>query len=145
MTGIKIKEFVNKQPVVLPSESTIREAAQQMSLKDVGLVVLVDKEKPRMPVGVVSERDIVKAVAKGEPLDASVKTIANTRLITIGLNEDVGEAASKMLSNNVRHLVVVDDSKRLVGVVSIRDIVREQNTLRMQARETEKEGELSGD
>ncbi|PSN91268.1 hypothetical protein B9Q03_04680 [Candidatus Marsarchaeota G2 archaeon OSP_D] len=145
MTGIKIKEFVNRKPVVLPVDSTIREVAQQMSLKNVGLVVLVDGEKPRIPVGVVSERDVVRAVAKGEPLDASVKTIASTKLVTIGLEDDVGEAASKMLSNNVRHLVVLDDSKRLVGVVSIRDIVREQNTLRMQAREVERERELEGD
>jgi signal-transduction protein with cAMP-binding, CBS, and nucleotidyltransferase domain len=145
MTGIRIKEFVNRKPVVLPVDSTIREVAQQMSLKNVGLVVLVDGEKPRIPVGVVSERDVVRAVAKGEPLDASVKTIASTKLVTIGLEDDVGEAASKMLSNNVRHLVVLDDSKRLVGVVSIRDIVREQNTLRMQAREVERERELEGD
>ncbi len=145
MTGIKIKEFVNRKPVVLPVDSTIREAAQQMSLKNVGLVVLVDNERPRVPVGVVSERDVVRAVAKGEPLDASVKMIATTKLVTIGLDDDVGEAASKMLSNNVRHLIVLDDSKRLVGVVSIRDIVREQNTLRMQAREAEKEKELEGD
>ncbi|PSN97164.1 hypothetical protein B9Q09_01245 [Candidatus Marsarchaeota G2 archaeon ECH_B_SAG-C16] len=145
MTGIKIKEFVNRKPVVLPVDSTIREVAQQMSLKNVGLVVLVDGEKPRIPVGVVSERDVVRAVAKGEPLDVSVKTIASTKLVTIGLEDDVGEAASKMLSNNVRHLVVLDDSKRLVGVVSIRDIVREQNTLRMQAREVERERELEGD
>jgi signal-transduction protein with cAMP-binding, CBS, and nucleotidyltransferase domain len=145
MTGIKIKEFVNRKPVVLPVDSTIREVAQQMSLKNVGLVVLVDGEKPRIPVGVVSERDVVRAVAKGEPLDASAKTIASTKLVTIGLEDDVGEAASKMLSNNVRHLVVLDDSKRLVGVVSIRDIVREQNTLRMQAREVERERELEGD
>lgn len=145
MTGIKIKEFVNRKPVVLPVDSTIREVAQQMSLKNVGLVVLVDNERPRVPVGVVSERDVVRAVAKGEPLDSSVKTIATTKLVTIGLEDDVGEAASKMLSNNVRHLIVLDDSKRLVGVVSIRDIVREQNTLQMQAREAEKEKELEGD
>lgn len=145
MVGIKIREFVNRDPVVLSVDATIREAAKQMADRNVGLVVLVEKAKPRTPVGVVSERDIIRAIARGEPLDASVRSIANTRLITVGLDDDVGVAASKMLSNNVRHLVVVDGAGRLVGVVSIRDIVREQNTLLMQARETEREGELEGD
>lgn len=145
MVGLKIKDFVNRDPVVLPADSTIRDAAKQMAEKNVGLVVLVEKDRPRIPVGVVSERDIVRAVARGEPLDASVKSIASTRLVTVGLEDDVGVAAAKMLSNNVRHLVVLDDARRLVGVVSIRDIVREQSTLIMQAREREREGELEGD
>jgi signal-transduction protein with cAMP-binding, CBS, and nucleotidyltransferase domain len=141
MAGIKVKDFVNRKPVVVSTEATIRETAQQMVLKNVGLVVLVDNDRPMIPVGVVSERDIVRAVAKGEPLEANAKTIASTRLVTVGLEDDVGVAASKMLSNNVRHLIVLDDSKRLVGVVSIRDIVKEQNALQIEAREAEKEQE----
>jgi len=78
----------------------------------------------------LSERDIIKAIAEGEPLDAKVKSIATTKVIAIKKDEEIGKAAALMVSNNIRHLVVLDEYDRLFGVVSIRDLIAEKSALK---------------
>jgi CBS domain-containing protein len=74
-------------------------------------------------VGVVSERDIVKALASGMPLNTPLEKIATKRVITIEPDKSVVEVADLMAENKIRHLVVAERGK-VVGVISLRDLVR---------------------
>ena len=66
----------------------------------------------------------MRVVALGIDLEIPVERVMTVRPITASLNEGVVEVAYKMVENWVRHLPVVDESGRVVGVVSIRDVLR---------------------
>ncbi|ABL88751.1 putative signal-transduction protein with CBS domains [Pyrobaculum islandicum DSM 4184] len=111
-----------------PSTS-IREVAKLMAQRKVGLVVLVDPSDPYRVVGVVSERDIVRAVAHEIDLDMPCETIASKNVISLEANENVAKAAEAFVKYGIRHLVVTKDG-RLYGVFSIRDLIKEENALK---------------
>jgi predicted transcriptional regulator len=127
---MKVEEIASREVVTLDKEAKIIDAVKLMAAKRVGFLVLVDASNPKKPWGVVSERDIIKAIAEGEPLDAKVKSIATTKVIAIKKDEEIGKAAALMVSNNIRHLVVLDEYDRLFGVVSIRDLIAEKSALK---------------
>jgi Predicted signal-transduction protein containing cAMP-binding and CBS domains len=95
-----------------------------MADHNIGLLPIVDDEG--RPLAVISERDVVRALAAGASLDSPVLATARRRpLITVTPDADIYEAMVKMRRGGVRHLLVVDREGRLVGVVSIRDFMRD--------------------
>jgi CBS domain-containing protein/sugar phosphate permease len=115
-----VKEVMKSPPVTLYPQATLADAARTMAEKNIGFVVLTDGDKL---VGVVSERDVVKALASGMPLNTPLEKIATKRVITIEPEKSVVEAADLMAENKIRHLVIAERG-RAVGVVSLRDLVR---------------------
>jgi Predicted signal-transduction protein containing cAMP-binding and CBS domains len=124
-----IGKYVKTDVIKAYPTTPIREVARLMSQHKVGLVVLVDPKDPYKIVGIVSERDIVKAVAYDVPLDAAVDTIATKNVITLDYNEPVARAAEIFKKYGIRHVVATKDGK-LYGVLSIRDLIREEAVLR---------------
>jgi len=88
-------------------------------------LVVVNPSEGGKPVAVISERDVVKALAMKMPLSTPVEAFMSTRLISIRSDEDVAKAADLMINHNIRHLVVVNPDGSLLGMVSIRDVLRE--------------------
>jgi Predicted transcriptional regulator, contains C-terminal CBS domains len=110
--------------LVLQRNATLQETVRIMAERNVGLLPIVDDEGK--PLAVISERDVIKALAAGASLDDPALAAARRgRLITVTLDVDVHEALVKMRRGGVRHLLVVDKEGRLVGVVSIRDFMRD--------------------
>lgn len=101
---------------------TLREAARKMSERKVGAAVVIDEELPAP--GVLSERDILDSVGKGEDPDAEhVGDHFTDTIISASPDWSLERAAVEMSRRHVRHLVVVEHGE-IVGVLSIRDIVR---------------------
>ncbi len=101
---------------------TLREAAQRMTEKGVGAGVAIDDEGqgPR----VVSERDILNSIGRGEDPDKEcVVDHMSETVISAAPDWSLERAAVEMAHRHIRHLVVVE-SGELVGVLSLRDIVR---------------------
>ncbi|MEM0370035.1 MAG: CBS domain-containing protein [Pyrobaculum sp.] len=121
--------LARKPPVTTTPDARIKDVARIMAEKKIGLVVIVDKNQPDIPIGVVSERDIVKAVAKGIEIDRSVREVMTSPVITIEGDEPIWNVAKVMREHNIRH-VVVTKGGRLFGVISIRDLVSEQSVLK---------------
>jgi len=115
-----VKEVMKSPPVTLYPQATLADAARTMAEKNIGFVVLTEGDRL---VGVVSERDVVKALASGMPLNTPLEKIATKRVITIEPDKSVVEAADLMAENKIRHLVIAERG-RAVGVVSLRDLVR---------------------
>lgn len=87
---------------------------------------LVVMEGERM-VGIITERDVLKACAElKNPLEAAVADRMTTDLVTATPDDDVEHVMGLMTNHRIRHLPVVDTS-RLVGVISIGDIVKSQH------------------
>jgi signal-transduction protein with cAMP-binding, CBS, and nucleotidyltransferase domain len=101
---------------------TLREAAEKMIEKGTGAALVTDDETP-VPC-IVTERDILLSVGRGEDPDAElVSDHMSEGVIAAAPDWSLERAASEMSKRGIRHLVVFEDGN-LAGVLSIRDIVR---------------------
>jgi CBS domain-containing protein len=92
-----------------------------MAEKNVGSAVVIDPESPGP--GIVTERDVLHAVARGDDIDqALVRDHLGSDSISASPDWSLERAADQMARSKVRHLLVIDGSE-LVGVLSMRDIV----------------------
>ena len=101
---------------------TLRDAARFMSDHKVGSVVILDPEQPGP--GILSERDLVRSLGKGEDPDTElVSDHLTANAVFADAEWDLGEAADTMAKGGFRHLVVVRDGE-LCGILSMRDIMK---------------------
>jgi CBS domain-containing protein len=107
--------------LTVAAESSLREAARAMNDRRVGAVVVLDG---RRLVGILTERDVLRAVAT-ERLESAVRDVMTHAPDTIESDDTTGHAASLMIHGGFRHLPVVDGDD-VVGIVSIRDLMRVQ-------------------
>jgi CBS domain-containing protein len=129
-------ELASKPPVTITPDKTVEEAAEMMVKHRVGLLVIVDKENPKKPLGVISERDIIRTIAGKAPLTVTVdKAGTMNNFVYVYADEPITAAARKMKQFDVRHVVVLDRKGDLVGVISIRDLVGERRVLEILARD----------
>jgi CBS domain-containing protein len=112
---------MSPQVVYLPAETTLDEAARAMREKDIGDVVVTEGASL---AGVVTDRDIViRAIADGrDPVSTTVGDVASRDLVMIQQEATPAEAAQLMRERAVRRLLVCDNDRRLVGVVSLGDL-----------------------
>lgn len=118
----QIRDIMRTDVIDVEMAATLQDAAALMREK--GISALVVTEHDRL-VGIMTERDMVKAMADG--VDAPVHNVRDymTRApVSAQPETSVEEATQIMLEHSFRHLPVVDDDKRLVGIVSIRDLAR---------------------
>jgi CBS domain-containing protein len=120
-----VRSLLRGGAVYVRSRALLRDAVKIMAERNIGLLPIVDDEGK--PLAVISERDVIKALAAGASLDDPALAAARRGpLITVTPDVDVHEALVKMRRGGVRHLLVVDKEGRLVGVVSIRDFMRDE-------------------
>jgi CBS domain-containing protein len=121
MIDLKVRDVMTPEVVYLPAETTIDEAARAMRERDIGDVVVT--EGPTL-AGVVTDRDIVlRAVAeRQDPMSTSLGAIATRDLVMIEQDASADEAANVMRERAVRRLLVCDDDRHLVGIVSLGDL-----------------------
>jgi CBS domain-containing protein len=101
---------------------SLREAAAAMWRRKVGAAVVLDPDAPGP--GVITERDVLRSVAQGEnPDEERVADHLTARLTFAAPDWSLEDAAAAMIRGGFRHLIVVDGSE-MVGVLSMRDIVR---------------------
>jgi CBS domain-containing protein len=113
------------EPVTLPGDATLTEAARLMRDADIGDVIVADGERP---LGVVTDRDIVvRGIAEEHaPSDTTVADVCTRDLVTVSPDDPVEQAVRLMRQVAVRRLAVVDGD-RLVGVISLGDVAIERD------------------
>lgn len=110
--------------VTIRPEQTIRQALALLSEHNIGALVVVDEGG--RPVGILSERDIVREAARNEQVFGQPARALMTRDVVLGTPaDDLVAVGSTMTERRIRHLPVVDGG-RLVGMVSIGDVVKAQ-------------------
>ncbi|MFN3805046.1 MAG: CBS domain-containing protein [Pyrobaculum sp.] len=120
-----VRHIASRPPITASPHISIREAAGIMAQRRIGLLILVEGGKL---YGVVSERDIVEAVAQGVPPGEEVSKIAKREVVTIDADVNIREAATLIRRHGIRHLVVMSRGE-IYGVISVRDLVREKEIL----------------
>jgi len=116
-----------REVLVATPETTITEAARLMRQHHVGdLVIVADDKGERVPIGIVTDRDIVLSVIATR-LDPSIFTIGDLvtdKLVTVREDLGVFECIQKMRTKGVRRVPVLDAQDKLVGIVSVDDLVQ---------------------
>jgi CBS domain-containing protein len=110
--------------VTIGPDESIRLALGLLTTHNIGALLVVDGRQ--QPVGILSERDIVRAAGRDEDLFGKPVSAVMTREVVIGTpQDDVRVVAHTMTERRIRHLPVMDGG-RLVGIVSIGDLVKAQ-------------------
>ena len=123
---MKIKdrpEFASKpQAFALRGEETVATAVKTMVERNIGSVVIVDAETKVQ--GIVTERDILRFVAENlDPKATPLSSIMSTQMKTARLDDDDMEWLQHMSDERFRHLPIVDENGRLIGILSQGDFV----------------------
>lgn len=112
--------MIAKVETVTPKEP-LEHAWMKMVERNIGSVVVIEGESP---VGIVTERDISRCLAKGvQALNIQVENLMSSPLISTTRSASIEEAMQAMLKHGIRRLPVVEKEK-LVGIVSQRDLLR---------------------
>jgi len=119
--SMKLGDLVGEAPFVCGPDTTLVEAAQVMEDHDLGSLAVVEGMSL---LGLVTERDIRRAVAIGTDLTIAVSAVMSDEPDTFDPDLDVWDAATWIAESGYRHLPVVGDDGGLLGVVSIRDLLR---------------------
>lgn len=119
---MEVREGMTGVVLTLGPGHTLREAARRMTERGVGAAVVIDEETPGP--GLVSERDIIDSIGRGEDPDAErVANHMRHTVISAAPDWSLERAAIEMARRHVRHLLVIDGGE-LAGILSMRDIVR---------------------
>jgi CBS domain-containing protein len=112
----------------LQADATLEQAAKELNLRKVGALVVIDEREGI--VGVLSERDIVREVARRGSgcLGERVASAMSRDVVTAAPDETIDQGLARMTDRRIRHLPVVVDSK-LVGIISIGDLVKHRIAL----------------
>ena len=115
-----VENHMTRGLVSIEPTASLAEAARRMASRGIGAVVVMDGERL---AGILTERDVLKAVAAGFQEGARVEEWMTRGPETVESTESTDQAASLMIHGGFRHLPVVDEGK-LVGILSIRDLMR---------------------
>jgi CBS domain-containing protein len=119
---MEVREGMSEVVLTVGPSHTLREAARMMVEKRTGAALVEDDERP-VPC-IVTERDLLESIGRGQ--DPDVERVADHMsegLVAAAPDWSLEHAASEMSTRGIRHLVVFDGSE-LIGILSIRDIVR---------------------
>jgi CBS domain-containing protein len=128
LDDLLISEIMVKDVHVVGESASLQEACMVMSSADIGSVVIVtnvDSKENRIPIGIITERDVVRQIGI-DPYRSHfsvAELLANKPLITIPANTSIRYALRLMISENIRRLPVVENSK-LIAIVTDKDIYR---------------------
>jgi CBS domain-containing protein len=118
-THLHIADLSLRPIVTIGPDEALRTAAQVMRTSNVSALVV---NQPDTPVSILTERDLARAVAAGVDPATPVATMASPRPFTVPTDATAIDAATRMLCDGVRHLVVTHDN-HAIGIVSIRDLL----------------------
>tara|TARA_B000000460_G_scaffold70192_1_gene48520 strand:- start:83 stop:496 length:414 start_codon:yes stop_codon:yes gene_type:complete len=116
----QVRDIMEKNVITIDIDETANNAANQMKENDISFLVIIENGKP---VGVVSERDFVQklCINNQSSSDVKISDIMSYKFRWVNPTTKIEDAIQKMLNNNIRRLLVLDDEK-LVGVITQTDL-----------------------
>lgn len=115
-----VSRLIGDTVLRIPSDATLADAARVLTGSEIGAVLVGEGDRPE---ALVSERDLVHAVADGRDPEATpALAVGSTELVWCDVESTVDEVAMEMMDRYIRHVLVEEDGA-LVGIVSARDLL----------------------
>ena len=116
----QIRDIMEKDVITIENNKTAQDAAKIIAEKDISFLVIMNEGSPQ---GVLSESDFVRKVAAENRKASEIKIseIMSYKFRSVGPTTTIEDAIQKMLNNNIRRLIIIDDEK-LVGVITQTDL-----------------------
>jgi CBS domain-containing protein len=115
-----VRLFVSDNLICIEPEATLHQVAQRLADEGVGALLVTEADRV---IGIISERDVVRALAAGKDVDSNTAAELGTRrVVTCTPDTTIQAAAQLMMEHYVRHLLV-EDRDGPVGMVSVRDLL----------------------
>ncbi len=120
-TKVTIRDAMTPNAKTIKSDATVADASKVMADFKIGGLIVKDNS---VIEGIITESDIIrKVVSKNlKAANIKVKDVMTTKLITIGISDDLDKAAKIMAKNNIRRLPVMDNDN-LAGIITSRDVI----------------------
>ncbi|HEY6949826.1 MAG TPA: CBS domain-containing protein [Nitrososphaeraceae archaeon] len=127
LDSVKVSDIMSKDVKIEVEEQDIGAVCRLMGENDIGSVVIVKRQdKEQIPIGIVTERDIVRILGrKSCDLKEPLTSFMSKPVISIRSNSSAREAMLVMNSNHIRRIVVIDTGNRMIGILTEKDIFRE--------------------
>ena len=116
-----VKHLMLTNVITASASMTVKETIEILYNKHIGCVVSIDEEKKCM--GIFTERDAIRLVAKNVDLDQPLGNVMTKNIITIPEDSSINEARRTIQTHSIRHLPVVNQEERLVGLLSVRALM----------------------
>ena len=112
-----VRDIMQKNVITIKHDKTVHDAAVTLKEKEISFLVIIDDERP---IGVVSERDIVQKVVTQDQKASSIKIedIMSKKFRWVTPDTPIEDAVQKMLNNNIRRLIILDNDEKLAGVIT---------------------------
>jgi CBS domain-containing protein len=119
---VRVKSAMTRKMITLDKGLSIKSAIKLMVKKNIGSVV-VTADSSSNPVGILTERDILKSIAykRIRPEITKIEEIMSTPILSVEADTILGDAAQLMIKKNIRRLLVKEDNK-YVGIITQRDL-----------------------
>ncbi|QPK63585.1 EAL domain-containing protein [Methylomonas sp. LL1] len=116
-----IAQLMTRDVVQVSPQTTLGQCAELMARHRISSLIIGEHD---LPVGILTERDVVRLLSQNAPLDQSVSALMTVKLVTVPAETDYRDAYHLFVLHNIRHLVVVEDDGRLAGIVTETDFRR---------------------
>jgi CBS domain-containing protein len=118
----KVEEMMSRHVLTVNRNQTLEEGAQAMIERRTGSAVVLEGSRF---IGIVTERDVLRAVARGMvPWNTKISDVMTADPVSIPPETDSTEAIETMIQGGFRHLPISEDGETLVGLVSLRELLR---------------------
>ena len=122
-----VEDYMNAKMVTRDSKASMLELAKVMLDWNISSVAITDEENNKKVVGILTERDIVKSIAKGvQPDGINADSLMSSHIFSIRKDQPIEKAALLMIRNKVRHLLVEDPAvlNGVIGIITATDLAR---------------------
>lgn len=135
--SLKVEDIMADNVVTIKEKGTVREAAELMNTHDIGCLIVV---KGRKPVGIITERDMLKRVILEvvDPVYTKVHEVMSKPLVAGKLGMSLEEASNLMREKKIKKLPIVRKG-RVVGLITTTDFVRSPQVIKMMIRRIKKQ------
>ena len=117
---MKVSEIMTRDVSLASPGQKLRDVAAEMKKRDIGVLPAGDKDRL---VGIITDRDIaVRGISEGLGPEASVRDVMSAEVKYCFESDEIGDLAQTMADEQIRRLPVLNDKKRLVGIISLGDL-----------------------
>ena len=121
---MNVGEIMTKDPACCTPDTGLQEVAKMMVDSDCGCIPVVDGKDSKMPVGMITDRDITcRVVAKGQnPLDLTAQDAMTTTVVSVTADTSIEDCCGLMEESQIRRVAVIDKSGACCGIIAQADI-----------------------